>query len=193
MRIAVIVGSTRPGRKGTTVGHWVDDHARKRDDVPGRVEFDLLELEDFDLPLLDEPMVPAAADREYETPQTRVWSEAIDRYDGFVFVTPEYNHGVPAAMKNAVDVLGPEWAHKAVAFVSYGANGGVRAVEQWRTILANLKVSDVRAQVALMAFDDWKDGEFRPLDRREQELDTMLDDLVELAEAVRTIRMDSSV
>ena len=193
MKIAVIVGSTRPGRKGTTVGHWVDDHAQQRDDVPGTVEFDLLELEDFDLPLLDEPMVPAAAGREYETPQTRAWSEAIDRYDGFVFVTPEYNHGVPAAMKNAVDVLGPEWAHKAVAFVSYGANGGVRAVEQWRTILANLKVSDVRAQVALMAFDDWKDGEFRPLDRREQELDTMLDELVELTEAVRTIRLGSSV
>jgi NAD(P)H-dependent FMN reductase len=193
MRIAVIVGSTRPGRKGTIVGHWVNDHAQQRDDVPGRVEFDLLELEDFDLPLLDEPMVPAAADREYETPQTRVWSEAIDRYDGFVFVTPEYNHGVPAAMKNAADVLGPEWAHKAVAFVSYGANGGVRAVEHWRTVLANLKVSDVRAQVALMAFDDWKDGEFRPLDRREEELDTMLDELVELTEAVRTIRLGSSV
>jgi NAD(P)H-dependent FMN reductase len=193
MKIAVIVGSTRPGRKGTTVGQWVNDHAQQRDDVPGRVEFDLLELEDFDLPLLDEPMVPAAADRDYETPQTRAWSEAIDRYDGFVFVTPEYNHGVPAAMKNAVDVLGPEWANKGVAFVAYGANGGVRAVEHWRTILANLKVADARAQVALMAFEDWKDGEFRPLDRREDELDAMLDELVQLTEAVRSIRMGSSV
>jgi NAD(P)H-dependent FMN reductase len=161
--------------------------------VPAKTEFDLLELEDFDLPLLDEPMVPAAADREYEIPQTRTWSAAIDRYDGFVFVTPEYNHGVPAAMKNAVDVLGPEWAHKAVGFVSYGANGGVRAVEHWRPVLANLKVSDARAQVSLMAFDDWKDGEFRPLDRREEELDAMLDELVELTEAVRTIRLGSTV
>jgi NAD(P)H-dependent FMN reductase len=193
MRIAVIVGSTRPGRKGTTVGHWVADQAQQRDDVPAKTEFDLLELEDFDLPLLDEPMVPAAADREYEIPQTRTWSAAIDRYDGFVFVTPEYNHGVPAAMKNAVDVLGPEWAHKAVGFVSYGANGGVRAVEHWRPVLANLKVSDARAQVSLMAFDDWKDGGFRPLDRREEELDAMLDELVELTEAVRTIRLGSTV
>jgi NAD(P)H-dependent FMN reductase len=193
MKIAVIVGSTRPGRRGTTVGHWVNDHAQQRDDVPGRVQFDLVELEDFDLPLLDEPMVPAAADREYETPQTRAWSQAVDRYDGFVFVTPEYNHGVPAALKNAVDLLGPEWAHKTVAFVSYGTNGGVRAVEQWRTILANLKVSDVRAQVTLMTFDDWKGGEFRPLDRREEDLEATLDELVELTDAMRTVRMGSSV
>jgi len=193
MKIAVIVGSTRPGRRGTTVGHWVNDHAQQRDDVPGRVQFDLVELEDFDLPLLDEPMVPAAADREYETPQTRAWSQAVDRYDGFVFVTPEYNHGVPAALKNAVDLLGPEWAHKTVAFVSYGTNGGVRAVEQWRTILANLKVSDVRAQVTLMTFDDWKGGEFRPLDRREEDLEATLDELVELTDAMRAVRMGSSV
>jgi NAD(P)H-dependent FMN reductase len=193
MKIAIIVGSTRPGRKGTTVGRWVHDHALQRDDVPGKVEFDLLELEAFDLPLLEEPTVPAAADREYETPQTRAWSEAVDRYDGFVFVTPEYNHGVPAAMKNAVDVLGPEWAHKAVAFVSYGADGGVRAVEQWRTVLANLQVSDVRAQVALLVFEDWRDGELRPLERREDELGTMLDQLVEMTEAVRALRIGSGV
>jgi NAD(P)H-dependent FMN reductase len=109
-----------------------------------------------------------------------------------VFVTPEYNHGVPAAMKNAVDVLGPEWADKAVAFVAYGSDGGVRAVEHWRTVLANLRASDVRAQVSLLVFEDWKDGEFRPLERREGELHTMLDQLVDLTEAVRTLRMESS-
>jgi NAD(P)H-dependent FMN reductase len=192
MKIAIIVGSTRPGRKGSIVGRWVHDQALQRDDVSWKVDFDLVELEDFDLPLLQEPMVPAAADRDYETPQTRRWSETIDSYDGFVFVTPEYNHGVPAALKNAVDVLGPEWAHKAVAFVSYGANGGVRAVEQWRVILANLMVSDVRAQVALMAFDDWKDGEFKPIARREEELTTTLDQLVEMTEAVRTPRVEAT-
>ena len=191
MKIAVIVGSTRPGRKGSTVGRWVHDHALQRDDAPWKVEFDLLALEDFDLPLLEEPTVPAAADREYETPQTRRWSETIEGYDGFVFVTPEYNHGVPAALKNAVDVLGPEWAHKAVAFVSYGADGGVRAVEQWRTILANVMMSDVRAQVSLLVFEDWHEGDFRPLDRREGELDTVLDQLVEMTEAVRTLRAGS--
>lgn len=191
MRIAIIVGSTRPGRKGSTVGRWVHDHALQRDDVPGKVDFDLLELEDFDLPLLDEPTIPAAADREYEVPETRAWSERIVQYDGYVFVTPEYNHGVPAAMKNAVDVLGPEWANKAVAFVSYGSDGGVRAVEHWRNVVANLMMTDVRAQVSLLVFEDWKDGEFRPLDRREQELDTMLDQLIEMTESVRALRVGS--
>jgi NAD(P)H-dependent FMN reductase len=192
MRIAIIVGSTRPGRKGSTVGRWVHDHALQRDDVPGKVDFDLLELEDFDLPLLDEPTIPAAADGEYEVPQTRTWSERIAQYDGYVFVTPEYNHGVPAAMKNAVDVLGPEWANKAVGFVSYGADGGVRAVEHWRNVVANLKMTDVRAQVSLLVFEDWKDGDFRPLDRREDELQAMLDQLVEMAEAVRAVRLESA-
>jgi NAD(P)H-dependent FMN reductase len=193
MKIAIIVGSTRPGRKGTTVGRWVNDQAQQRDDVPGRVAFELLELEDFDLPLLDEPTVPAAADREYEVPQTRRWSEVIDSFDGFVFVTPEYNHGVPAALKNAVDVLGPEWGNKAIGFVSYGADGGVRAVEHWRTVAANLMMTDVRAQVSLLVFEDWKDGEFRPLDRREGELQTMLDQLIEMSAAVRTLRVGSGV
>lgn len=191
MRIAIIVGSTRPGRKGSTVGRWVHDHALQRDDVPGRVDFELLELEDFDLPLLEEPTIPAAADQEYEVPETRAWSERIVQYDGYVFVTPEYNHGVPAAMKNAVDVLGPEWANKAVGFVSYGSDGGVRAVEHWRNVVANLMMSDVRAQVSLLVFEDWKDGEFRPLDRREQELGTMLDQLVEMTQSVRALRVDS--
>jgi NAD(P)H-dependent FMN reductase len=192
MRIAIIVGSTRPGRKGSTVGRWVHDHALQRDDVPAKVDFDLLELEDFDLPLLDEATIPAMADQDYEVPETRAWSERIAQYDGYVFVTPEYNHGVPAAMKNAVDVLGPEWAHKAVAFVSYGSDGGVRAVEHWRVVVANLEMSDVRDQVSLLVFEDWREGEFRPLDRREDELHTMLDQLVEMTEAVRTLRVESS-
>src|SRR3954451_10811475 len=192
MRIAIIIGSTRPGRKGTSVGRWVHDHALQRDDVPSKASFDLVELEDFDLPLLERATVRAAADREYETPETRAWSEAIDGYDGFVFVTPEYNHGVPAALKNAVDVLGPEWAYKAVAFVSYGADGGVRAVEQWRTVVANVLMTAVRAQVPLLVFEDWKDGELRPLERRERELDTMLEQLVAMTEAVRSLRVGSS-
>ena len=189
MKIGIVLGSTRPGRLGTGVAEWVAKQAAPRE----AAVYEILDVAEFDLDLLGEPVVPGAANRHYENARTARWSEVVDDFDGFVFVTPEYNHGVPAAMKNAVDVLGPEWAHKAVGFVAYGADGGVRAVEHWRTILANVMVSDVRAQVSLLVFEDWKDGEFRPLERREGELDTMLGQLVDLTGAVRTLRLGSAV
>jgi len=184
MKIAILVGSTRPGRKGSTVARWVLERAAQRTDA----EFEVVELADFDLPLLAEAVVPGAANRQYETPQTRVWSAAVDGYDGFVWVTPEYNHGVPAAMKNALDVLYPEWNHKAVGFVSYGANDGVRAVEHWRAIVANVHMADVRAQLAFSTFTEWPDGEFTPLERREDELKAVLDQLVAMTGVVSALR-----
>lgn len=178
MRIAIIVGSTRPGRFGSSVGAWVKEQADKRESVTdGSVSYDLLELADFHLGLLAEPTVPGAANRKYENPQTRAWSATIDSYDGFIFVTPEYNHGVPAALKNAVDLIYPEWNKKAVSFVGYGADGAVRAVEHWRGIAANVHLSDTRAQLALSTFFDAKDGAFAPIERRAQELSTLFDQL----------------
>lgn len=182
--MAILVGSTRPGRKGTQVGEWVKQQVAGRDDA----EFELIELADFDLPLLSEPTVPGAANRNYEVPQTRAWSEVIDGYDGFVWVTPEYNHGVPAAMKNAFDVLHPEWAHKGVAFVAYGADGGVRAVEHWRTIVANAQMHAARAQVSLSTFDDFSDGVLAPKQRRSGEIKTVIDQLVALTQACSVLR-----
>lgn len=184
MKIAILVGSTRPGRKGTHVAQWVLERANQRGDA----EFEIVELADFDLPLLCEPVIPGAANREYEIPQTRAWSAKIDEFDGFVWVTPEYNHGVPAAMKNALDVLYPEWTHKAVGFVSYGANEGVRAVEHWRTIVANVMMVATRAQLTFSTFSEWPDGEFTPSDRREGELKNLLNQLVKMTAAVGTLR-----
>jgi NAD(P)H-dependent FMN reductase len=152
------------------------------------VQFELVELASYELPLLSEPTVPGAAHRQYETPQTIRWGQKVDELDGFVWVTPEYNHGVPAAMKNALDVLYPEWNHKTVAFVSYGADGGVRAVEQWRAIVANVMMYDVRGQVALSTFADFEDGRLAAQDRREGELKTMLDQLVALTTATSSLR-----
>ncbi|MGI5292019.1 NADPH-dependent FMN reductase [Nonomuraea polychroma] len=183
-RIAVIVGSTRPGRKGSAVGRWVLDHAKGRESGA----YDLLELEQFGLALLAEPIVPGAANRAYENAQTRVWSRTIDEYDGFVWVTPEYNFGVPGAFKNAFDVLYPEWNHKAVGFVAYGADGGVRAVEHWRSIVANARMIAVRAQVSLSLFHDWQGEEFAPLERRAGELGRVLDELEEMAAALEPLR-----
>lgn len=184
MKIAIIIGSTRPGRVGEAVGRWVYDLASKRDDA----EYELVDVADFDLPLLSESTVPGAANRQYEVEQTRVWSEKIDSFDGFVFVTAEYNHGIPGAFKNAFDVISPEWRNKAVGFVGYGADGAVRAVEAWRMVVANAYLYATRGQVPLSLFQDFGDDGFAPIDRREKELATVLDELVPLAGAIKTLR-----
>ena len=107
------------------------------------------------------PLLTSARARcgnKYDDERVTRWSRAIDSCDGYVFVTPEYNHGVPGGLKNAFDVLGGEWADKAVAFVSYGAEGGVRAVEHWRQIVANFRMFGVRQQVSLSTFTEFDDG-----------------------------------
>ena len=184
MKIAILVGSTRPGRKGSAVGRWVLDATRDRDDA----EFELLELEDFGLPLLDVPVDAGAANRSYERESTRVWSRTVGAFDGFVWVTPEYNHGVPAAMKNAVDLLYPEWNHKVAGFVGYGFDGATRAVEQWRSILAAVVMFTTRSQVALLNHADWTDGAFTPTERRGRALDRVLDQVVAATGAMAQLR-----
>lgn len=180
MTIGIILGSIREGRAGEAVARWVHEHAARREGT----EFGVIDLKAFDIPLLTAPVPPAAADRKYESEDVRRWSQAIDAHDGFVFVTPEYNHGVPGAFKNAVDSLGPEWFGKTVGFVSYGADGGVRAVEQWRQIVANFQMLDVRAQVSLSLFGEFGEGGFTPQERRAGELDTLLDQLITLTDQV---------
>lgn len=186
MKIAVIVGSVRQGRVGDQVGKWVLDQASNRTDA----EFTLLDLADFNLPLLTDPIVPGAAKKQYADPATTEWSKAIDGFDGYVFVTPEYNHGVPGAFKNAFDLLGSEWSNKAVGFVAYGADGGVRAVEAWRLVTNNLKLYPARNQVALRRFEEFGAdmAMFTPIERRAGELKTVLDELVPLAGAIATLR-----
>lgn len=188
MKIAIILGSTRPGRFGAQVADWVVEQTAGRDTA----EFELVDLKDFDLDLLNEPTVPGAAQRQYDNPKTRRWSEKIDEFDGYVFVTPEYNHGVPAALKNAFDVLYPEWVHKGAALVSYGADGGVRAVEHWRTILANAQMHVVRGQVSfstMLEVEEGADGDvFAPADRRTKEMGNVLAQLTKLSGATASLR-----
>lgn len=184
MNIAVIIGSTRPGRFGESVGQWVYEQAATREGAT----YELVDLADFDLPLLSEPTVPGAANGTYEVPQTRAWAEVIKKYDGYVFVTPEYNHSVPAAMKNAFDVLFVEWKHKAVTFVGYGSADGVRSIEHWRTIVANAFMHATRRQVGLSTFADAADGALAPQARRADELDATLTELEALTEATASLR-----
>jgi NAD(P)H-dependent FMN reductase len=105
---------------------------------------------DFDLPLLDEPVPPSMG--QYSQPHTKAWAAKIDSFDGYVFVTPEYNHGISGALKNAIDFLYREWNNKAAGFVGYGSAGGVRAVESLRLVMGELQVADVRNQVMLSLF-----------------------------------------
>src|SRR3982751_690671 len=130
MRIGIIIGSTRPNRNGEAVGKWVHEIARRRSDA----EFELIDLKDFNLPLLDEPVPPSMG--QYQHEHTKVWAAKIGSFDGFVFVTPEYNHGTSGALKNAIDFLFKEWNNKAAGFVSYGSAGGARAVEHLRQVMA---------------------------------------------------------
>src|SRR6188474_3100336 len=183
LKIAIIIGSTRPGRNGEAVAKWVYEIARKRSDA----EFELIDIKDFNLPLLDEP-VPAAMGN-YSKPHTKAWGGKIDSFDGYVFVTPEYNHGINGALKNAIDFLYREWNNKAAGFVGYGSAGGVRAVEQLRLVMAEVQVATVRNQVALSLFTDFENfTTFKPDPRHEKSVNAMLDQLLAWGDALRPLR-----
>jgi NAD(P)H-dependent FMN reductase len=129
----------------------------------------------------------------YEHQYTKRWAEKIESFDAYVFVTPEYNHSTSGALKNAIDFLYREWNNKAAGFVSYGATGGVRAVEHLRLIMAELMIATVRAQVTLSLFTDFQQfTTFTPDQRRERELHTMLDQLVAWGGALKTVRANEA-
>ena len=177
MKIGIILGSIREERSGESVAQWVADRAASREDAT----YELVDLKSFDVPLLTSATVPGAANKQYEDERVTRWSQAIDSYDGFVFVTPEYNHSVPGGLKNAFDSLGSEWADKAVAFVSYGAEGGVRAVEHWRQIVANFHMYGVRQQISLSLFTEFGPEGVTPVERRNDEITTLFEQLEKAA------------
>ncbi|MQA61510.1 MAG: NADPH-dependent FMN reductase [Actinophytocola sp.] len=189
--IGIIIGTTRPRRRGGMVAHWVrevaEQHARTRGNDT------TYELVDHELPLLDE--TSPAIFGEYLGAHTRRWAETIGACDGFVFVTPEYNHSTTAPLKNAIDYLFAEWNDKAAGFVSYGIHGGTRAVEHLRLILGELSVADVRTQVALSMFTDFEisdprePGTLAPSPHQEPTLTRMLDELGAWSRALEPLRV----
>jgi NAD(P)H-dependent FMN reductase len=186
IKIGVIVGSTRPGRKALDVATWVMDIAGMRGDAA----FELVDIQDFNLPLLDEPAPPSLG--HYTQPHTKAWAAKIAQFDGYVFVTPEYNHATSGALKNAIDFLYKEWNHKAAGFVSYGSVGGARAVENLRLIMGELMVADVRAQVMLSLFTDFENfKDFKPDERHVAEVDVLFDQVIQWAKALRVLRPDA--
>jgi NAD(P)H-dependent FMN reductase len=183
LKIAIIIGTTRPGRKAEAVAQWAYEIARKRTDA----RFELLDVASFGLPLLDEPAPGASGAYEHE--HTRAWSNAVASFDGYVFVTPEYNHGTSGALKNAIDFLYSEWADKAAGFIGYGFAMGARAVENLRLVLASLQVATVRPQVGLSLVADFENSTvFRPTEKHERSLSTMLDHVIAWSGALKTLR-----
>jgi NAD(P)H-dependent FMN reductase len=161
----------------------VHNIAQKRSDA----EFELVDIKDFNLPLLDEPNSPLMA--QYTHEHTKAWSAKIASFDGYVFVTPEYNHATSGALKNAIDYLYHEWGNKAAGFVGYGGASGIRAVENLRLIMGELQVADVKAQVGLSMFTDFENFTvFKPAPQQEKSVNTMLDQVIAWGGALKSLR-----
>lgn len=183
LRVAIIIGSTRPNRNGEAVAKWVYEIAQRRADA----EFELVDIRDFNLPFFDEPLSPSLG--QYTKEHTKVWAAKIDSFDAYVFVTPEYNHGTTGALKNAIDFLYKEWNNKAAGFVGYGGALGARAVESLRLVMGELQVADVRAQVGLSLYTDFENfSVFKPTAHKEQAVGDMLDQVIAWGGALKTLR-----
>jgi NAD(P)H-dependent FMN reductase len=187
-RIGIILGSTRPNRNGEQVAKWVLDIASRRHDA----EFELIDLRDYPLPHLDEPAPPSLG--EYQNEHTKQWAEKIASFDGFIIVTPEYNHSTSGVLKNAIDYLYTEWNNKAVGFVSYGSAGGARATEHLRLIASELQMADVRQQVTLSLTTEFENfSTFKPSDHNLTALNTTLDQVIAWSTMLAPLRMTSAV
>lgn len=174
IKISIIAGSVRPGRFNIQPATWIYELAKKRTDF----EAELLDLAEVNLPFLDEPAPPSQ--RKYSKDHTKRWSSTIDAADGFIFVTPEYNHSVSPALKNAIDFLFQEWNYKPVSFVSYGSlAGGSRAVEHLRGIAAEVKMYDLREQIMLPNYWEHLDaqGKYQFTERHEASAKGIFDSL----------------
>jgi NAD(P)H-dependent FMN reductase len=175
LNIGIILGSTREGRVSPQVGKWVLELANKRGDA----NYEIVDIKDYKLPLLGE----GAPEKFGE------WKEKINSLDGFVFIVSEYNHSIPASLKNALDYLQAEWNNKAAGIVSYGSTGGARAAEHLRGILGELQVADVRVHPTLSLFLDFENMiVFKPQELHLTNINLMLDQVLAWAKALKTLR-----
>lgn len=183
LKVGIIIGSTRPGRKAGAVAEWLRGIAAARGDA----EYEIVDIAAFGLPLLDEPVPPSQG--KYSKPHTKAWAAKIASLDAFVFVTPEYNHATSGALKNAIDFLYAEWNNKAAGFVGYGSAGGVRAVENLRLIMGELQMADVRTQVALSLHHDFENYTvFKPGPQHAKTAQTLLDQVLAWGNAFKALR-----
>ncbi|MBP2078350.1 NADPH-dependent FMN reductase [Oceanobacillus polygoni] len=184
LKIGIIQGSVRQGRNGDAVAKWMHDFATKRNDD---VAYEIVDLADYKLPFLGEEL-PAERQTDAEA-AIKAWSEKIASFDGYIFVTPEYNHAIGGALKNALDFLNPEVNNKAAGFVGYGSLGGTRAHENLRLILGELQVADVRTAVTFSLMTDFENmSVFKPADFHADNANGMLDQVIAWSGALKTVR-----
>lgn len=192
IKIKVIIGSTRQNRFSDKPAHWIYTEAKKK---VGEVE--ILDLRDYPMPFFNEPVSPAMSGGKYSNDIVNKWSEKIMDGDAFIIVSPEYNHGYPAVLKNALDSIFPEWNRKAVGFVSYGNAGGARSVEQLRQVVIELQMVPTRSAIHIpvdvyMAVMNEKvpvdPGLFKPLRDRIDRIEVFLTELISMAKTLKVAR-----
>lgn len=186
IKIQVILGSTRQKRVGEKPAQWIVEEVKKYSEV----SVELLDLRDWQMPFFDEPVSPAMSGGVYTSALAKKWAEKIGEGDGYIIISPEYNHGYPAVLKNALDYVYKQWNNKPVAFVSYGGiAGGTRAVQQLRQVVIELQMIPVRAGVHIpliwTQFD--KKGNLMT-DRIQPQADAMIPQLIKFAKVFKEER-----
>ncbi|MGP9487220.1 NADPH-dependent FMN reductase [Glutamicibacter sp. AOP33-2CA-4] len=183
LKIAIITGSTRPGRNNATVAQWVLEQAQQRNDA----SYELVDIADFNLPLLDEAF--PAAYQNYQNEATKNWSAKIAEFDGYIFITPEYNHSIAPALANAMSYLNAEFSNKAAGIVGYGSAMGARAVEHLRGILSELQLAHVQKTGMFSLFSDFENfSVFKPTEQSAASVQPMFDQLISWTTAMNTVR-----
>lgn len=189
-RLMILLASTRPGRVGLPVAEWFRQVAETRDEF----EIDFVDLAELNLPFMDEPNHPRL--RLYTKPYTKEWSARVDAADAFVFVTPEYNYGFPATLKNAIDYLHQEWAYKPVGFVSYGGiSAGTRSVQMLKQIVTTLKMVPLTEAVSIPFVAQFLDdnGQLHPNDVMDTAANALLSELARWTAALQPLRAEAAV
>ncbi|MCQ9386702.1 NAD(P)H-dependent oxidoreductase [Brevibacterium sp. 50QC2O2] len=182
LNVAIIAGTSRPGALNGQVVDWVAARTNENEDLNATV----VDFSTFDLPLLDEA-IPGGA-HQYQNEHTKAWGAELDKYDAYIVVTPEYNHSFSGSLKNALDFVSTEFNNKVVAFVSYGADKGVRATEALRLVFANYRTAAIRGAGAFSIFTDVKDGKFAPEEVSSQTMGPLLEDLQAWGGAFKAMR-----
>ena len=189
-QIGIVIGSTRPSRFGDKPAAWIHSIAEKRPEL----DFEVIDLRDYPMPLFNEPGSPAWGPIKNEV--ARRWAKKLAGLDGFILVTPEYNHGPSAVLKNALDYAYTEFARKPVAFVGYGSVGAARAVEQLRLVAAELQMVSVKSAVHICATEFlaiWRQGKsFDDFPSLAQSAATMLDELAWWARVLKSARASAA-